>query len=557
MNAHIAVIILAACLLWGPALSAMAPDTAEAENEVSSPMIAVFMEKAAATMERSFYEGIAREFMKEIVASGALKQKYFYEGIAEGVTKGVIASGALEGTSVYKVFAQGAIEEVVSSGLLREVVGSGLLKEVVGSGLLNEVLSSDVLKEGIMGEARGGIITGRPPNDGSTAEENREVLTSGVLEVACARDILDLNDDILEALLNSSLVLNEQGYRSLCVEVGRLGGGLYRIRLCGVKEADVSAKEPLMVIQGMAFRLREILEGRYEKLMDRCQAELEQAKSELDSRQEKPWRAQESWERTEHRVMELDDRIQSLRRPVVSILGASAAPSATSARPGVYEERFDTTSHHIRYLLSLPESYDVRGQPSPLILFLHGAGQRGDDLGLVSVHGPSQYAAQHSDFPFVIVSPQCPADQWWPQKLETVKALLDDVLSRYNIDRRRVYLTGLSMGGFAAWQLACAYPHYFAAVVPVCGGGLPYLASRLQHVGVWAFHGDKDPTVPVACSEEMVQAVQAVGGDAQLTIYPDAGHDAWTAAYNNPELYAWLLQHHTLNRPTPPASEPL
>ncbi len=196
----------------------------------------------------------------------------------------------------------------------------------------------------------------------------------------------------------------------------------------------------------------------------------------------------------------------------------------------------------LSYLLFLPENYATKDQ-WPLILFLHGAGERGDDLELVKKHGPPKMVDQDPDFPFIVISPQCPKDSWWTQELNELTALLDEIESKYNVDKTRIYLTGLSMGGFGSWALAIKQPDRFAAVVPICGGGEKFLAGRLKNVPIWAFHGAKDKAVPVQKSKEMVQAVNNAGGKAKLTIYPEAEHDSWTQTYDNPELYDWLLNH--------------
>jgi predicted peptidase len=191
------------------------------------------------------------------------------------------------------------------------------------------------------------------------------------------------------------------------------------------------------------------------------------------------------------------------------------------------------------YLLFVPKDYDKK-EAWPLMLFLHGAGERGDNLDLVKVHGPPKIVETNKDFPFVLVSPQCKPDRWWqPTELT---ALLDEIVAKYKIDEDRIYVTGLSMGGFGTWALAAYTPHRFAAIVPICGGGEPYRTKVYSHVPVWAFHGGKDPVVPTQRSQEMVDALKKQGGDARLTIYPEAGHDSWTETYDNPELYQWLLQ---------------
>ena len=203
------------------------------------------------------------------------------------------------------------------------------------------------------------------------------------------------------------------------------------------------------------------------------------------------------------------------------------------------------------YLLFLPEGYGADpAKRWPLILFLHGAGERGPDVWLVAKHGPPKIDTMTTNFPFIVVSPQCPRGQTWSDDL--LLALLDEIEARYPVDTHRVYLTGLSMGGFGAWSLGLSHPDRFAALAPICGGGdfiVPYLAEEkhkatLTSLPVWAFHGAKDPTVPVEESQRMVNYLNKLGvREVRLTIYPDALHDSWTQTYANPELYAWFLQH--------------
>lgn len=202
------------------------------------------------------------------------------------------------------------------------------------------------------------------------------------------------------------------------------------------------------------------------------------------------------------------------------------------------------------YQLFLPRDYrsgkDTRW---PLIVFLHGAGERGTNIARVTVHGPPKLVPARPDFPFVVVSPQCPEHRLW--EVADLDALLDDVLGRYAVDPSRVYLTGLSMGGNGSWAWATARPERFAAVAPICGWGEPirvWIASgprrdALTRLPIWAFHGAKDTVVPPADSETMVAAFGRLGNKVRLTVYPDAGHDAWTATYDNPALYDWFLSN--------------
>ena len=227
-------------------------------------------------------------------------------------------------------------------------------------------------------------------------------------------------------------------------------------------------------------------------------------------------------------------------------------------KPKQTEQLFEKKVTHLvkaKYLLFLPDGYAQSGTRKaaekkwPLLLFLHGIGERGNDPWKVKVHGPPKVAEKTADFPFIVVSPQCPNGEWWSN--EVLDALLDEVIAKYKVDTNRVYLTGLSMGGFGAWNLALAYPERFAAVAPLCGGGNPYLPhgydaqrkAALLSLPFWAFHGDKDTSVALDESERMVSALKKFGCDVKLTVYPGVGHDCWTQTYSKPELYQWILEH--------------
>ena len=197
-----------------------------------------------------------------------------------------------------------------------------------------------------------------------------------------------------------------------------------------------------------------------------------------------------------------------------------------------------TTLH---YWLFLPSEYGAKAEQKwPLMLFLHGAGERGDDLSVVKKHGPPKNVETKSDFPFVVISPQCPSGKRW-QPSELIQ-ILDHAEKTLAIDKQREYCTGLSMGGFGTWALTAAYPDRFAAAVPICGGGNVADAEKLKSLPLWVFHGAKDTAVKIEKSQEMVDAIKKAGGDPKFTIYPEAGHDSWTESYNNPALYEWLLK---------------
>jgi len=217
-----------------------------------------------------------------------------------------------------------------------------------------------------------------------------------------------------------------------------------------------------------------------------------------------------------------------------------------ASSPGQHSQVFEKTitkTLSCKYLLFLPDGFSKKQQRWPVIVFLHGAGERGSDLKKVKKHGPPKIVEKQKDFPFIVVSPQCPKDDWWSEKVEVLIHLLDGIVSRYDVDTDRIYLTGLSMGGYGTWSLASAYPERFAAIAPICGGGKRIMVHKLKDVPVWAFHGVRDKVVPLKESEEMVKAIKGKGGDAKLTVYPDAGHDSWTETYNNEELYEWFLKH--------------
>jgi predicted peptidase len=197
---------------------------------------------------------------------------------------------------------------------------------------------------------------------------------------------------------------------------------------------------------------------------------------------------------------------------------------------------------NMKYLVWFPAGYKFdKHKKWPLMLFLHGKGERGTELDLVKTNGPPHFVEQQPEFPFILISPLCPEGQYW--SVDELNALLTKVIKKYRIDEDRVYLTGLSMGGFGTWEFATKHPERFAAIAPVCGGGDSHRINELINVPVWAFHGAKDDVVPVERSIEMVNALNCCGGNARLTIYPEANHNSWDAAYSNPELFRWLLNN--------------
>ncbi|MCQ2449267.1 MAG: prolyl oligopeptidase family serine peptidase [Clostridia bacterium] len=198
---------------------------------------------------------------------------------------------------------------------------------------------------------------------------------------------------------------------------------------------------------------------------------------------------------------------------------------------------------NFKYVQYLPKDYD--GQKKyPLVFFLHGAGERGDDLDAASRHGYMKYVREEGkEYPFIFIAPQCPDDKYWGCFTESLLAFLDDICEMLPIDTDRIYLTGLSMGGTGTWMLAMADPDRFAAIAPVCGSGIVWHGGILKDVPVMMYHGDCDDIVPIDESVTMLKAVNSRGGNAQLKICYGVDHGAWNIAYAGDELQNWLLSH--------------
>lgn len=192
----------------------------------------------------------------------------------------------------------------------------------------------------------------------------------------------------------------------------------------------------------------------------------------------------------------------------------------------------------IGYILDKPENFDENSK-YPVIIMIHGAGSRGNDLNML-LGNPSFQFTDEYNLPVVRIAPQCYADTWFDifeQLQEFVKYCVDLPY----IDEDRVYIMGASMGGYATWQMAMAHPDWFAAVVPICGGGMYWNAHRLKNSNVWAFHGADDGVVLCRESEIMVKKINENGGNAKLTIFENVQHDSWNNVYGNREFFDWLL----------------
>jgi predicted peptidase len=254
-------------------------------------------------------------------------------------------------------------------------------------------------------------------------------------------------------------------------------------------------------------------------------------------------------------------------RPVAAVLAASAllsAPGNGAPPPNAAEFEKHTVTDggaSLGYRLFKPAKVDA-GQRYPIILFLHGAGERGDNNEAQLLHGLRMFSSpeMQAKHPAFILAPQCPAGKKWsevdwsllksalPEKpsrsMQLAMKALDSVVATLPVDPQRIYLAGISMGGYGTWDAAARWPGKFAAAIPVCGGGDDLQAARLKNLPVWCFHGDKDTVVPVVRSRDMVQAIQAAGGSPKYTEYPGVGHNCWDRAYAEPALYEWLFSQH-------------
>ncbi|WP_026690546.1 prolyl oligopeptidase family serine peptidase [Alteribacter aurantiacus] len=215
----------------------------------------------------------------------------------------------------------------------------------------------------------------------------------------------------------------------------------------------------------------------------------------------------------------------------------------------------------IHYLLHLPENIKgVNNEKWPMILFLHGAGERGDDLNTIKVHGIPKIIEANREFPFIVVSPQCPLGDYWTSNVSILDSLMDSLVKELPVDKNRLYLTGMSMGGIGGWHLLMRNPDRFSAFVPVCGGfSIPDMRRKrvlepdsaeelfrklpkVLRIPIWAFHGENDDIVPPVETRRIIETLQHEGGNAKLTVYKGVGHDAWTETYKKEELYKWLTK---------------
>lgn len=217
-----------------------------------------------------------------------------------------------------------------------------------------------------------------------------------------------------------------------------------------------------------------------------------------------------------------------------------AAQSTTNLVDATLET---VTKEKLDYYLYFPQEYDASPEENfPILLFLHGGGESGDTLGALKKNGPPKLIVEGKQFPFLILAPQNPyKKKWWNTR--AVNQLLDSIVANNRVDKNRIYLTGLSRGGGAAWEMAVQYPEKFAALAVVCGmTPVPYAAWIDKDMPIWVFHGEEDESIPISESETMVDRLTEMGHDVIFTKYPGVGHDSWVKAYATEELYEWFAQ---------------
>jgi len=206
------------------------------------------------------------------------------------------------------------------------------------------------------------------------------------------------------------------------------------------------------------------------------------------------------------------------------------------------DQTYSTTVTHdivISYRTYFPESYAEDGEPFPLLYFMHGSGERGADLDILEWQTLPRFIKEGLNLPFITVCPQC--EQMWD--VRALDLLLDEVMEKYNVDPARVYLTGNSMGGLGTWMLGNVAFDRVAAMAPVCPPSARINPENFKGIPIWCFHGAMDSVVPVGESVKMIRELREAGCDVRFTVFPDADHDSWTPAYQDPELVTWLLSH--------------
>ena|SRR5919199_1928731 len=207
----------------------------------------------------------------------------------------------------------------------------------------------------------------------------------------------------------------------------------------------------------------------------------------------------------------------------------------------VYAQSVSKAKGTYDYLLFLPKDYAKQTATYPLVIYLHGGSQKGNDLNKLKLYGLPHLVDQGTDYPFIIASPQCPDNKYWSTE-NWFENLYRDLRAKYRVDTNRVYVTGISMGGFGAWQVAMDYPNTFAAVIPLCGGcNDSTQICRISHVPVWTFHGTADDQIPISETERLINRLEKCNGKAKFTRLNGEGHSI-QYLYGNKVIFDWMLQ---------------
>ncbi|WP_297796755.1 PHB depolymerase family esterase [uncultured Eudoraea sp.] len=240
-------------------------------------------------------------------------------------------------------------------------------------------------------------------------------------------------------------------------------------------------------------------------------------------------------------------RILSVLSKTLALLSLVFIHSCSAQSQLIADEKETISVEKMQYYLYYPKEYEVeKDKKFPLLLFLHGGGESGGKLEDLKTNGPPKLLAEGKEFPFLILAPQNPYQKkWWNTR--AVIQLLDTIVENNRVDLDRVYLTGLSRGGSAAWEIAVQYPDKFAAMAVVCGmTPVPYASWINKNMPIWVFHGAEDKSIPVTESDEMVSKLKQMGYNVTFTRYEGVGHNAWTQAYTTEALYEWFINQKRL-----------
>lgn len=245
------------------------------------------------------------------------------------------------------------------------------------------------------------------------------------------------------------------------------------------------------------------------------------------------------------------------------ILGSITSGKAQIETGYYLYKQYSKDDKVLNYRILYPNNFDV-AKKYPLILFLHGAGERGNDNEKQLSNGGKLFLDSLDKYPAIVIFPQCPNDDYWANlyrpdaggasrifdfhynegpnpTMTLVISLIDEMLSEPYIDDKRFYISGLSMGAMGIWELTWRMPEKIAASLPICGGGPPEMAKKMTEVPIWAFHGVKDNVVHPRYSRRMVESVQKAGGKAKITLYPDANHNSWDPAFSESKFLSWMF----------------